>query len=236
MKKDKKPKKKIEKTKIDTGVVKGVFSGMDRLAYGIYHRSIERNPGRFYRVETNLKQAKKAVPVEVYIPRAFLYATFAMIGGAVGGILFSIILIKMDWSFIPLEPLQLLFSNQIFMIVLCGGMFAAIGFSVVYNMFLLAPKIAASSRAQEIDNALTDAVVYMFAMSQGGKNILEMFRVISEYPNIFKELSKESASLVREVELLGIDLQTALHDLAIFTPGKNFKEFLESLASIVATG
>jgi len=228
--------KKSGKSIKDSGVVKGVFSGADSLAYKIFHKSIERNPGRYHRVETNLKQAKKAIPVEVYIPRALLFASVGMLAGALGGVLLALFMSGMDWSSVPFDTFRVLLSNKIFMTVLFGGLLAGIGFAVVYNLFLIAPKLSASSRAQEIDNSLTDAVVYMFAMSQGGKNILEMFHVISEHPNIFKEMSKEVESVVREVELLGVDLQTALHDLALFTPAKNFKEFLESLASMVSTG
>jgi len=81
------PEKQPEKTSTTPETQKGIFSNLNRIAYRLFHRSIEKNPDRYYAIETSLKQAKKAIPVEVFLPRTIFISTITAITTGTLGII-----------------------------------------------------------------------------------------------------------------------------------------------------
>jgi flagellar protein FlaJ len=105
-----------------------------------------------------------------------------------------------------------------------------------YRLFLLYPSLVAKNRKSEIDAMLMHAVAYMYALSKGGIGIVDIFKSLSMEKDEFKEISKEASEIARDVEFLGVDPPTAIHNTAQTTPSEKFREFLELLIPVIKTG
>jgi len=73
---------------------------------------------------------------------------------------------------------------MIFLTALFGG--------ITYGLFLLYPAFQAGERKQSIDRNLPYAVTFMFALSRGGMNIIDILRSLSKSESTYGEVSRES--------------------------------------------
>ncbi len=97
------------------------------------------------------------------------------------------------------------------------------------------PSLVAQGRKTEIDLDLPYVITYMQALAST-MTLYEVIRKVYEEVDLFGEVSKEFGIIVRDVELFGKDLLSAMRDLQIYTPSRNFSEFLNDLATLADTG
>jgi flagellar protein FlaJ len=102
------------------------------------------------------------------------------------------------------------------------------GWNFFYFMGL--PKRSAATRAIQIDNHLFFALNYMATMSASGMTPLETMRNIAKR-EIYGEAAREIAMVVRNVDVLGMDMYSALRDVGENTPSHRFREFVEGFVS-----
>jgi flagellar protein FlaJ len=101
---------------------------------------------------------------------------------------------------------------------------------------MLYPKFIAASRRTKIDMVLPHAAAFCYGMSKGGTPVYEIFKQLAKNQHIYSEISREALYIVRDAELLGFDIITAIKNTAITTPSDKFKEFLENLVPMVESG
>jgi flagellar protein FlaJ len=111
-------------------------------------------------------------------------------------------------------------------IVLVGGVFGGTYFY---------PALLARGRKAQIDLDLPYAVTYMQALSST-VTLYDIFRHVYEAGDLYGEVSKECGLIVRDVELFGLDLLTAMRNVQEVTPSENFKELLNDLALVYRSG
>ena len=129
-----------------------------------------------------------------------------------------------DFGLFTLIP-PLLF--WIFLFSLCvPGMYL---FQVYY------PVMIARGRKSKIDLDLPYAVSYMQALSTT-MSPFEVVERIYEEKAMFNEVSLEFGQVVRDVELFGDDLITALHNLQKTTPSPLFRDFINDLGVVYESG
>jgi len=97
------------------------------------------------------------------------------------------------------------------------------------------PRIIARGRRSRIDLDLPYAVSYMQALSTT-MSPFEVIRRIYEERTMFGEVSCEFGQIVRDVELFGDDLITAIHNLEETTPSPLLGNFLNDLCIIFESG
>ncbi|ABS56899.1 type II secretion system protein [Methanoregula boonei 6A8] len=115
----------------------------------------------------------------------------------------------------------------IFLFALCvPGMYL---FQVYY------PVMIARGRKSKIDLDLPYAVSYMQALSTT-MSPFEVVKRIYEEKAMFNEVSLEFGQVVRDVELFGDDLITALHNLQKTTPSPLFRDFVNDLGVVYESG
>jgi archaeal flagellar protein FlaJ len=97
------------------------------------------------------------------------------------------------------------------------------------------PHIIARGRKSRIDLDLPYAVSYMQALSTT-MSPFEVIERIYEERAMFGEVSHEFGQIVRDVELFGDDLITAIHNLEETTPSPLLRNFLNDLCIIFESG
>ncbi len=187
---------------------------LNRIAIRIFSGKLR---GReFAKLRESLKQARMRVAPEDHASLAIFYSPiFALVGAFLGYLI--------SWLVgIPGIYLAILFC------VLFG-----FGF---FQIFMYYPAFAAKNRVSKIDAALPSAVTFMYALSRGGVDVIENFKHIQREKEEYKEISKEAAEIVRNVEYFGQSPPAAIKSVAVSTPSPKFRNFLELLVPIVETG
>ncbi|RLF15815.1 MAG: hypothetical protein DRN06_05635 [Thermoprotei archaeon] len=106
---------------------------------------------------------------------------------------------------------------------------------VTYAFFTTYPAIRMKSRKTKIDLKLPHAITYMQAFCEV-LPLYEIFKMIYREKDIYGEVSEEFGFIVRDVELFGDDIVSAMRNLANSTPSENLKEFLEGLIMAFESG
>jgi archaeal flagellar protein FlaJ len=109
---------------------------------------------------------------------------------------------------------------------------------MVPGMFLYLayyPVIIARGRKTRIDLELSYAVSYMQALSTT-MSPFEVIRRIYEEKAMFGEVSSEFGQIVRDVEMFGDDLITAMRNLQQTTPSLLMRDFLNDLGIVFESG
>jgi len=233
---------------LDTG------SGLDRsvdslgdLFYPLYQRLFDDDGDFVGDVETKLVQARMATTVELYLSRALAVGVLLglvlwVLGTLVGYSLFAFGLVSPDvfstGARIPNETAvalieQIKIPAAIGIIGLVAG---SVGFTAGFGTLVAIPYSRASSREREINMLLSDSISFMYALSVGGLNQLEILEAMARAEDTYGEVAREFQSIVQETEYFGTDYRNAIQEQAIETPSDDLSQFLTDMLSIVNSG
>ncbi|PSP81666.1 pilus assembly protein [Halobacteriales archaeon QS_4_69_225] len=191
------------------------------------------NPGRFKKLQRWLNQAQMGYTYDVYLERVTGYA---LIAGAVGLFLGTVLSLQLfvfgGWEALGVTSTALQTGGSALLVALTVGLFAGGAFATGYYY----PASRASSRERQIDVLLPHAIVYMYALSHGGMNAFEVMKEMAEAEDVYGEVAQEFDTIVRDVELFGNDLFSALRDARSATPSENFEQFVDDLISVLDSG
>lgn len=113
-----------------------------------------------------------------------------------------------------------------------GGLLA--GASTV-TFFYIYPTYRADKNKRNLDDSMAFSTSYMAILAGAGVPPDKMFRSLSNIPQNLA-IVDESRIIVRDVELFGADIITALQNASKRTPSKSFKELLEGFAATIRSG
>ncbi|RQG99672.1 type II secretion system F family protein [Natrarchaeobius oligotrophus] len=214
--------------------------------YPLYTRLFDEDSEFVSDVETKLAQARMSDTVELYLSRALgigVITGFALwlIGITLGYALFATGFIAIDHIIgIPVGSQTLLEIIDVLripaLVVFTGFVFGTIGFGLGFGSLVAIPYSRVSARKREINMLLTDSVSFMYALSVGGLNQLEIIDAMAEADDTYGEVSKEFQSIVKETEYFGVDYRTAIRKQALETPSDELSQFLTDMLSIVNSG
>ncbi len=189
-------------------------------------RYVKKNPEKYYNLRKNLRAARIGISYPAYVNISYSYAAAAVF------VSFISLCILLQQRIFPFpELLQRYIPIYGFLIVIP----LLIGY-VVFKFLMFYPKFTAASRRTKIDVVLPHAAAFCYGMGKGGIPIYEIFKELAKNHHIYGEVSKEALYIVRDVELLGSDIITAIKNAARTTPSENFREFLENLVPMVEGG
>jgi flagellar protein FlaJ len=123
-----------------------------------------------------------------------------------------------------------------FLVLVTGLVFGAIGFGIGFGSLVSIPYFRASAREREINILLSDAISFMYALSVGGLNQLEILHAMAEAEDTYGEVAQEFRSIVLETEYFDTDYRTAVRNQALQTPSDELSQFLTDMLSIVNSG
>jgi flagellar protein FlaJ len=149
----------------------------------------------------------------------------------IGSVLFAVaLLIIFNFSGYELQILSVTTSDLIFWILLFAGIIPG-----MYLLQLYYPAVIAQGRKSRIELDLPYTISYMEALSTTMPPY-EMIKKIYEEQDMFGEISQEFGVIVRNVEVFGDDMITAMRDLQRMTPSPHLRDFLNDLGIVFDSG
>jgi len=212
-------------------------------AYRLVRRLVQRDPIRYRHLREDLVAANLGVTLDGYLLRVFtvsgLFGTFWAVAAflamrlfvlpQVGTRVYNVFSLHLPASMLTDPTLVILqVVASIFIFVLAAYM--------IHAFFLWYPSLVKKNRAIRINLLIHHAVAYMYAMRQGGAEIMAVFRSISANPAVYGEAALEFRRAVRDADYFGYDVLTALRHLQETTPSDKLREFVQDLVSVFESG
>ena len=104
-----------------------------------------------------------------------------------------------------------------------------------YAYTYMAPGMKAKSRANNIDKRISYSMSFIAAMASADVNIDVIFKELARQP-IYGEIQKEAQWITRDIDLMGVDVLSALIDAAHRTPSEKFQDFLQGVVTTSRSG
>jgi flagellar protein FlaJ len=101
--------------------------------------------------------------------------------------------------------------------------------------FMVAPMSRASERASALEREMPFAATYITVMASGGIPPYMSFKRLTDV-ELLPATRKEARSLIRDVEIFGVDPLSALEKAAKYNPLDIFRDFVSGYASTVIIG
>ena len=122
-------------------------------------------------------------------------------------------------------------------IVLVSTLLIAVGVGIVANWLRwVVVGQQAYARGSQIDSSLPRTVAFMYALSRSGMPFTQVLETLAENRGVYGEAATEVNATVRQMNLFGVDLQTAIEDMSDRTPSDNMAELSENLGSVLGSG
>jgi flagellar protein FlaJ len=196
-------------------------------------------------VERKLAEARMSQTVELYLSKALAIGVLAgvvmwLAGTLLGWVLVSFFITEPPILLgIPVSEPYLSTINELklpFLIVFSGLVFGSIGFGSGFGGMVAKPYLDADARKREINVLLSDSVSFMYALSVGGLNQLEILQAMARADDTYGEVAKEFQSIVLETEYFDTDYRTAIRNQSMQTPSDELSQFLTDMLSIINSG
>ncbi|UWG47719.1 Pilus assembly protein TadC [Halanaeroarchaeum sp. HSR-CO] len=232
-----------------SSTAESIDRGTDQIAdlfYPLYEWAFSGKTDFVSDMDRKLAEARMNETVELFLSRAIGYGAVSglvlwIIGTLLGYLLFATGIVHVG-SLIGLPvPNETLFAALEFLkipalVVVTGIVFGAIGFAIGFGGLVAIPYTRASSRKREINMLLPDAVSFMFALSTGGLNQLEILESMAKADDVYGEVALEFRSIVQETKYFDVDYRTAIRNRALETPSDELSQFLTDMLSIINSG
>lgn len=131
---------------------------------------------------------------------------------------------------VTIVSLVLLYYTKLIFLVLLVPMpiYIMIGFMII-------PSSKASERASALEREMPFAATYVTVMASGGIPPYMSFKRLTDV-ELLPATRRESKSLIRDVEIFGVDPLSALEKAAKYNPLDIFRDFISGYASTVIIG
>ena len=174
---------------------------------------------RLNKLEKVLKQSRIPIPFEVYVCSMVFVSAIAGIIGLIAGIVISVI--------VNIQPAAFGF---ILPIIAGAGMT-----QITFFILQLMPNINIKNRAAKLVDELPHFIGYMATLATSGLSLEAIFKTIAD-EDTNEEIIKDAKFITRNIEILGMDLITAITDLIKRTPSGPYAELLEGAIITVQSG
>jgi len=198
-------------------------------------------------VENKLAEARMADNVEMFLARALAVGVIAglalwLVGTFLGYLLVQLLFASGEAPTLIGIPVSESVSEILavlklpFLVIVTGFVFGAIGFGIGFGSLVSIPYFRSSAREREINVLLSDSISFMYALSVGGLNQLEILQSMGKAEDTYGEVAKEFQSIVLETEYFDTDYRTAVRNQALQTPSDELSQFLTDMLSIINSG
>jgi len=170
-------------------------------------------------LDKSIKQAMMPIPFEVYVSSMVFFSLIAGVCGAV----FALIVAQ----FINIQPASL----SILLPVLAGFML----FGITFGILQMIPKIRVTNRSSKLVEEIPHFIGYMSTLATSGLTLEGIFKAIAK-EETEEDIVKDARFIVRNIDILGMDLISAIKDLIHRTPTGPYSELLEGAVVTVQSG
>lgn len=204
-----------QKKKIQEPPVSSIYA----TSYRMLNKRVEFLYPRLTPLEKQLAKGMMRIPYEAYICGMVMAGIMAGIAGIALGVVISMLVVLTPPEF------------ELFLPIILGAvMFLAI-FGIMYSL----PSMNASGRRKKLGEELPFFIGFMAMLASSGLSIEGIFRAISKDESN-DEIVKDAAFIMRNVDLLGMDILTSIDLMAKRSPHPTYTELLEGLIATVITG
>jgi flagellar protein FlaJ len=98
------------------------------------------------------------------------------------------------------------------------------------------PEHVAATRMRSIEATMPQAIAFMFALSRSGMSFGKVLSIMASHRRIYGATAAEVDVAVRQMDLFGRDMITAIQRMARRTPSEQFQEFAENLSAVLQSG
>lgn len=200
----------------------GAFDAYVRFALRLFGRAARASAQRNAKLRHALEQAHLEMLPEAFVAFAWLNTALTVLGGYI--LIFGVLLGALAFGAFPPLPVALVLLA---MPVMFG--------SAIHVAQFVYPDYRAGERRRLIERDLPYAVNFIAAMASAGVVPTVLLRDLAR-EKTYGEVSREVAWLVRDIDLLGVDLLTAIHRATARTPSRKFQEFLQGAKTTILSG
>jgi len=170
-------------------------------------------------LEKSIKQAMMPIPFEVYVSSMVF---FSMIAG-VCGIIMGIVAIQ----YINIQP-----ASMGFLLPLITGLML---FGMTFGVLQIIPVFKVKNRAAKLSEEIPHFIGYMSTLATSGLTLEGIFKAIAR-EETDEDIVKDARFIIRNIDILGMDLISAIKDLIHRTPTGPYSELLDGAIVTVSTG
>ncbi len=171
-------------------------------------------------LESNLVKAQMGIRYEDYIAVIWMNTLVAAVMWIILSIVMGIIVAVLD------------LATTVWVMMTFLLMFLPIG---AYAYTYMAPGMRANARRVNIDKRISFSMSFIAAMASADVNVDIIFKELARQP-IYGEIQKEAQWITRDIDLMGVDVLTALSDAAARTPSDKFQDFLQGVVTTNRSG
>jgi len=188
-------------------------------AYQLVREKIPSILPLFEGADTNLQKSELRISFKAYVSWAILASLFASFS--------TLIIVPSCLVFIGHLTL---YSSVLFGV---GGAMFAGAFTVIGFYFY--PIFRADSLRQNMEGELPFTTSYMAILAGANVSPNDIFASLTN-PRVSPKISIEARTVFRDTELFGLDILSALENLAKRTPSERFKEMLGGVIGTIHSG
>ena len=189
------------------------------LSYRLLNKHIQFLYPKLSKLEKTLKHAMIPIPFEVYVCSIVFFSIIAGVIGLASGIVIALV--------INIQPVAFAFLLPI---IASAGM--AQGTFFILQMM---PQISVKNRAAKLIDELPHFIGYMATLATSGLSLEGIFKSIAS-ENSEEEIVKDSKFITRNIDVMGMDLVTAINDLIKRSPPGPYADLLEGAIITVQSG
>lgn len=206
-------KKKKPKVKVKTSTIRDYSHFSFRLFGGrvqLFERYLQD-------LKPNLQKAGMKITVRSYVSLMILTSMIGFIVPMVASVILGIV-----------------FKTALVGILLLGGALGLLCWAVAFIVCYSYPSIKADSRSRQIEAELPYVISHMAVLATAGVPPERIFRSVAMTDGAL--VSQEMTDVVRDVDLLGKDIITALESASDRSSSRDFSEVSEGLIATVISG
>jgi flagellar protein FlaJ len=170
-------------------------------------------------LEKSIKQAMMPIPFEVYVSSMVFFSMIAGICGIVMGVIAS--------QFINIQP-----ASMGMILPLLSGLML---FGMTFGILHMIPAIRVKNRSAKLIEEIPHFIGYMSTLATSGLTLEGIFKAIAK-EDTDEDIVKDARFIVRNIDILGMDLISAIKDLVHRTPPGPYSELLEGAVVTVQSG
>ncbi|QUC65252.1 type II secretion system F family protein [Nitrosopumilus sp. K4] len=167
-------------------------------------------------LDKSIKQAMMPIPFEVYVSSMVFFSLIAGVCGGIMGIVAT--------QFINIQP-----AIVGMMLPIISGL-ALMG--MTFGILQVIPPMRVKNRAAKLLEEIPHFIGYMSTLATSGLSLEDIFKAIAK-EETDEDIVKDARYITRNIDILGMDLITAIKDLINRTPTGPYSELLEG--AIVTT-
>ena len=190
-------------------------------AYALLGEKIERFLPEFEELHTNIRKAGIRISFKAYVAFMFMISAIAFV------IAFALSFIMMSIT----SGMNFLSANNLLVSLMLAGLSAVLTLIFTYAL----PGLKASERKNPIEMNLPYISSFLTLLSSSNVPPSIIFKSVSKIDTL-KEVRQEFSNIVRDVEVFGEDLMTAVNKNAKLTPNHRLRELLIGYVATIRTG